>query len=351
MPGYDILDELGRGGMGVVYLARQIRLNRLCALKMILAGDHASQSAALRFQTEAETIARLRHAHIAQIYHIGDCDGQVFYEMEFLEGGSLESKLDGTPWPAQKAAAMLDALAKGVGLAHQQAIIHRDLKPGNVLMDADGTPKIADFGLAKALNVQSGLTQTDSILGSPSYMAPEQAGGHAKDVGPAADVYALGAILYELLTGRPPFKGATLLETLEQVKTIEPVSPARLVPGLPHDIETICLKCLQKEPAKRYADAAALEEDLRRFRAGEPILARRTGQAERAWRWCRRNPVMAGMVATLLIVLAGGFGATTFLWLRAERLRTEADQSWLRRAAAPSRMRASARPARRSTTT
>src|SRR5262249_27459138 len=205
IPRYEILDELGRGGMGVVYLARQVRLNRLCALKMILAGDHASREAALRFQTEAETIARLRHPKIAQIYHIRDCGGLGFYEMEFIWGGSLESKRHGTPWPAPGAAAMVEALARGVGQAHQLGIIHRDLKPGNILMDADGTPKIADFGLAKTLNVQSGLTQTDSVLGSPSYMAPEQAGGHAKDVGPAADVYALGAILYELLTGRPPF--------------------------------------------------------------------------------------------------------------------------------------------------
>jgi len=325
---YEILDELGRGGMGVVYLARQVRLNRLCALKMILAGDHASKDAALRFQTEAETIARLRHANIAQIYHIGDCDGRVFFEMEFIEGGSLEAKLDGTPWPAHKAAALIEALASGVGQAHQLGIIHRDLKPGNILMETNGTPKIADFGLAKTLNVQSGLTQTDSILGSPSYMAPEQAEGHARTVGPAADVYALGAILYELLTGRPPFKSATILETLDQVKKIEPVSPSRLVPGLPPDIETICLKCLQKEPVKRYASAAALEEDLRRYQAGESIVARRINRAERAWRWCRRNPATAGLVASLLIVLAGGFAATTVLWVRAERLRAEAEENF-----------------------
>jgi len=328
IPGYEILDELGRGGMGVVYLARQIRLNRLCALKMILAGDHASQATALRFQTEAETIARLRHANIAQIYHIGDHDGLVFLEMEYIEGGSLEKQLNGTPWPARKAAELVAALARGVGQAHQLGIIHRDLKPGNVLLENDGTPKIADFGLAKALDVQSGLTQTDAIMGSPSYMAPEQAAGRAKEARPAADVYALGAILYELLTGRPPFKAATLLETLEQVKTTEPVSPSRLVPGLPHDIETICVRCLQKEPAKRYSSAAALEEDLRRYQAGDPILARRIGGAERAWRWCRRNPAVAGLVATLLVVLVGWFSATTMLWLRAERLRAEAEDNF-----------------------
>jgi serine/threonine-protein kinase len=328
VPGYEILDELGRGGMGVVYLARQIRLNRLCALKMILAGDHASQLAAQRFQTEAETIARLRHTNIAQIYHIGDHDGLAFLEMEYIEGGSLERRLDGTPWPARKAAELLAALAHGVRQAHETGIIHRDLKPGNILVEKDGTPKIADFGLAKTLDVQSGLTQSDSILGSPSYMAPEQAGGHAKEAGPLADIYALGAILYELLTGRPPFRAGSFLETLEQVKTTEPVSPSRLVPSLPRDIETICLKCLQKEPAKRYASAAALEDDLRRFQSGEPILARRVSRAERAWRWCRRNPAVAALVASLLVVLIGGFSATTVLWLRAERLRAQAEDNF-----------------------
>jgi tetratricopeptide (TPR) repeat protein len=330
VPGYEILDELGRGGMGVVYLARQVRLNRLCALKMILAGDHASKDAAVRFQTEAETIAKLRHINIAQIYHIGDHEGRVFLEMEYLAGGSLAEQLDGTPWPARKAAELVAALARGVGHAHRLRIIHRDLKPGNVLMETDGTPKIADFGLAKAINVESGLTQTDSILGSPSYMAPEQAAGHARNVGEGADVYALGAILYELLTGRPPFRAATLLETLEQVKMLEPVSPSRLVPGLPHDIETICLKCLQKEPAKRYASVATLEDDLRRYCAGEPILARRISTAERTWRWCRRNPVVSGLVAALLMVLVGGLTTTTAMWLRADAMRLRADAMRLR---------------------
>src|SRR5262249_34139160 len=195
---------------------------------------------------------RLRHPNIIQIYHIGDADGLPYFELEYVEGGSLEKRLDGTPWPARRAAGLVEALASGVAEAHRQGIVHRDLKPGNVLVTGDGTPKITDFGLAKALNTDTGLTATDSIMGSPSYMAPEQAEGKAREVGPRADVYALGAILYVLLTGRPPCRGATVLETLEQARRVEPVSPRRLLPGLPRDIETIALKCLHKHPATRY---------------------------------------------------------------------------------------------------
>ena len=295
--GYEILGELGRGGMGVVYRARQVRLNRPCALKMILAGAHAGAEAAARFLAEAEAVARLQHPNIVQIHHIGEADGLPFFELEYVAGGSLDRRLDGTPWPARRAAELVEPLARGVAEAHRQGIVHRDLKPGNVLLAADGTPKITDFGLAKSLAADSGLTRTDSIMGSPSYMAPEQAEGKTKQVGPLADVYALGAILYELLTGRPPFRGTTALETLEQVKNAEPVPPSRLVPGLPRDVETIALKCLQKEPAKRYDSAAALAEDLRRFLGGEPIVARPVPFWERGWRWCRRNPLVAGSLA------------------------------------------------------
>jgi serine/threonine protein kinase len=250
--GYDILGELGRGGMGVVYLACQTRLNRPCALKMILAGAHATPEAAARFLAEAEAIARLQHPHVVQIHHIGEADGLPFFELEYVSGGNLDRKLDGTPWPPRRAAHLAEKVARGVAAAHARGIVHRDLKPGNILLAADGTPKITDFGLAKALDIESGLTGSEAILGSPSYMAPEQAGGQAKTAGPAADVYAVGAILYELLTGRPPFRGATVLETLEQVKGTEPVPPSRLVPGLSRDAETIALKCLQKDPGKRY---------------------------------------------------------------------------------------------------
>ncbi|MFO0888126.1 MAG: serine/threonine-protein kinase [Isosphaeraceae bacterium] len=323
IPGYEVLGELGRGGMGVVYRARQVRLNRPCALKMVLAGAHATPEAATRFLAEAEAIARLEHPHIVRIHHVGEADGLPFFELEFAPGGSLDRQLDGTPWPPARAARLASQLASAIAEAHRGGIVHRDLKPGNVLLAADGTPKIADFGLAKAVGGESGLTATEAILGSPSYMAPEQAGGKAREAGPAADVYALGAILYELLTGRPPFRGATLLETLEQVKSVEPVPPSQLVPRLQRDIETICLKCLQKDPARRYESAAALEGDLRRFLAHEPIVARPVGRPERAWRWCRRNPVVAGLTAAMLLLFAAGFAGVSWNYWRAEAARRD----------------------------
>jgi tRNA A-37 threonylcarbamoyl transferase component Bud32 len=208
--GYEILGELGRGGTGVVYKARQIRLNRPSALKMILGGGHASAESAARFVAEAQAIAQLQHPHIVQIHHIGEADGLPFFELEYVSGGSVDRRLDGTPWPARRAAELIQLLARGVAEAHRQGIVHRDLKPSNILLAADGTPKITDFGLAKSLVSDSGLTRTDSIMGSPGYMSPEQAEGHGHHAGPAADVYSLGAILYELLTGAPPFRGTTV---------------------------------------------------------------------------------------------------------------------------------------------
>jgi tetratricopeptide (TPR) repeat protein len=297
VPGYEITGELGRGGMGVVYRARHVRLNRPCALKMILAGAHAGSDDVARFVTEAEAIARLQHPSIVQIRHIGDVDGLPFLELEYVAGGSLDRQLDGTPWPTTRAARLAEQVALGLAEAHRQGIVHRDLKPSNVLLSDDGTPKVGDFGLAKMMDSQGGLTASESVMGSPSYMAPEQAQGYAKAAGPAADVYALGAILYELLTGRPPFRGTTPLETIEQVKTTEPVPPMRLVPGVSRDLETICLKCLEKEPAKRYSTALALADDLQRFRDGRTILARRASELERAWRWCRRNRLVASATA------------------------------------------------------
>jgi tetratricopeptide (TPR) repeat protein len=329
LPGYEILGDLGRGGMGIVYLARQTRLDRLCALKMILGGAHASDQTTRRFLQEAQTVARLHHPNVAQIYHIGDHEGNVYIELEYAEGGSLEKRLDGTPWPWRKAAELVLAAARGAAEAHHLGVVHRDLKPANVLLTADGTPKISDFGLAKILNAEMGLTQTESILGSPSYMAPEQAEGKAKEVGKAADVYALGAVLYELLTGRPPFNAASILETLEQVKSTEAISPCRLQPGLPRDVDTICMVCLRKEPWRRYPDAGALADDLQRLLNGEDIQARRSGPARQAWRWCRRHPSIAGLLATLVAVMTGGILALTLLWLRAERLRAESEASFL----------------------
>jgi WD40 repeat protein len=319
IPGYRILNELGRGGMGVVYKAWQDRLNRPCALKMILAGAHATPEAAGRFLAEAEAIAKLQHRHIVQIYAIGEADGLPYFELEFLPGGSLDRRLDGTPWPPERAARLVEILARAMAEAHRAGVVHRDLKPANVLLAADGTPKITDFGLAKALGRESDLTQSDSILGTPSYMAPEQAGGYTKQAGPAADIYALGAILYELLTGRPPFKAPTVLETLEQVKTVEPVPPSRLVPGLSRDVETIALMCLRKEPGRRYEDATALAEDLRRFKADEPIRARPISGAERAWRWCLRNRLVAGLTGALALILVLGATMATYFAFRATR--------------------------------
>jgi WD40 repeat protein len=310
--GYEVLGELGRGGMGVVYRARQVLLNRPCVLKMILAGNHADVEAIARFRAEAEAVARLQHPNVVQIHHTGIAAGLPFFELEYVAGGSLDRRLDGTPWPARRAAELVEALARGVAEAHRLGIVHRDLKPGNVLLAEDGTPKIADFGLAKSLAGNSGLTQSGAIMGSPDYMAPEQAEGKTREVGPLADVYALGAILYELLTGRVPFRGATILDTLHQARTTEPVPPSRLVPGLPRDIETIALKCLRKEPPKRYDSAAALAEDLQRFLGGEPIVARPVGPIERGWRWCRRHPGLASLTAA--IVLVAGLGLAGVLW-------------------------------------
>jgi tetratricopeptide (TPR) repeat protein/tRNA A-37 threonylcarbamoyl transferase component Bud32 len=309
IPGYEILGELGRGGMGVVYQARQVRLNRAVALKMILAGAHAGAEAAARFFTEAEAVAQLQHPNIVQIFHIDEHAGFPYFEMEFVGGGSLADRLDGTPRPPREAAWLTEILARAMAEAHRRGIVHRDLKPGNILLTPEGAPKVADFGLAKLLNAESGLTRTDSVLGSPSYMAPEQAGGKTKEVGLAADVYALGAILYELLTGRPPFRGATALETLEQVKTTEPVPPSRLVPGLPRDAETIALKCLEKDPSRRYPTAEALADDLRRFLDGRSILARPSPIWERVAKWARRRPGLAttlgGVAVAISVVFAG----------------------------------------------
>jgi WD40 repeat protein len=292
-PGYEILSVLGRGGMGVVYRARQVALHREVALKMILAGAHASSDEMTRFKTEAEAIARLHHPGIVQIHEIGEHRGNPFFSLEFCPGGSLEKKLAGTPLRSREAAALVQKLAEAMQAAHEAKVIHRDLKPANVLLAADGTPKVTDFGLAKKLD-EAGQTRTGAVMGTPSHMAPEQARGD-KDVGPAADVYALGAILYECLTGRPPFRGETPMDTVLQVITNEPVPPRRLNPRVPADLDTITLKCLQKAPAKRYDTAAALGDDLRRYLDGLPVLARPAGVVERASKWARRHPAAAAV--------------------------------------------------------
>ena len=313
VPGFEVFGEIGRGGMGVVYLARRTLLNRKCALKMILAGEHAEAEAAVRFLAEAEAVARLSHPNVIRIHSIGEHEGFPYLELEYVEAGSLEGRLEGKPWPARDAVKLVEALARGVAEAHRLGIVHRDLKPANVLMTGDGVPKVTDFGLAKCVGVDSGLTVAESIIGSPSYMAPEQAFGRAHEAGPRADVYGLGAILYELLTGRPPFIGTNMYETLEQVRTAEPVRPSRLVPGLPRDLETIVMECLHKDPARRFATASDLADDLHRFLGGRPIRARRIGEFERLWKWARRRPVLAASLVVSFASMLGGTAASTCL--------------------------------------
>jgi WD40 repeat protein/tRNA A-37 threonylcarbamoyl transferase component Bud32 len=316
VPGYEVLGMLGQGGMGVVYKARQVRLNRLVALKMIRTGTLAGAGELARFRTEAEAVARLQHPNVVQIFEVGEHAGLPFFSLEFVEGGSLADRLDGIPWPARPAATLVATLARAMQTSHQAGVVHRDLKPHNVLLTADGQPKVSDFGLAKKLDDAAGLTLSGAILGTPSYMAPEQAGSNAA-VGPAADVYALGAILYELLTGRPPFRAATSWDTVKQVVSQEPVAPSRLHPRLPQDLETICLKCLEKAPARRYATAAALAEDLTRFLNGEPIVARPVRAVGRIWRWCRRHPLEAALAAVVLAALAAGTAISTYFAVQA----------------------------------
>jgi tRNA A-37 threonylcarbamoyl transferase component Bud32 len=303
VPGYEVESVLGHGGMGVVYRARHPRLDRLVALKMALAGSYAGPHERERFRREAEAVAALRHPNVVQVYDVGDTDGRPYFTMELMEGGSLARQLAGAPQPARQAAALLATLAGAVRAAHEAGVVHRDLKPGNVLLTADGTPKVADFGLARRLDADERLTLSGAVLGTPSYTAPEQACGDRGAVGPRTDVYALGAILYECLTGRPPFQGETAAATMNQVITYDPVPPSRLNFKVPRDLETICLKCLQKAPSHRYASAAALADDLRGFEEGRPIQARPVGRLEKTARWVHRNPTVAGLSAVAALAL------------------------------------------------
>jgi WD40 repeat protein len=352
VPGYEILGEVGRGGMGVVYKARQIGLNRLVALKVLLAGAHARPDDLVRFRAEAEALARIQHPNIIQVYDIGSHAGLPYFALEFVDGENLAGHIQGLPQPPRWSASLVEALARGVHAAHQQGIVHRDLKPANILLQRKSTtdytdntdtkkygsslsvpsalsvvdfvPKIADFGLAKWLGQEYLLTRTGTAAGTPAYMAPEQAGGRGPPISPATDVYALGVILYELLTGRPPFQGTTSADTLYQVCTNEPVPPSRLQPKLSRDLETICLKCLHKEPARRYASAVALADDLRRFLDGQPIEARRPLGLERLVRWARHHQGMATALVALglLLVLAAigsAFAAARFQSIAQEK--------------------------------
>ena len=337
---YELIEEVGRGGMGVVYKARHRELGRVVALKMILNGRFAAADDWERFRREAGFASRVQHPHIIHLYEVGIDEGRPYLALEWAEGGTLGERLDGVPWPPQEAARLMHDLALAVQESHRQGVIHRDLKPDNVLLQADRDrpsagaprpgrgvgldgyiPKIADFGLAAAADGGGGLTVTGSVLGTPEYMAPEQAAGRASAVGPATDVHALGVILYELLTGRPPFRAASMLQTLDLVRDAEPVWPSRLQPGLPRDAEVICLKCLEKSPSRRYASAGALAEDLRRFLARESILARPSRVWGRAARWCARNPAVSVLSAAFAAAAAVGLSLIVWKWREAEHER------------------------------
>jgi tetratricopeptide (TPR) repeat protein/tRNA A-37 threonylcarbamoyl transferase component Bud32 len=328
VPGYEVLGELGRGGMGIVYKARQHSLNRVVALKMIRGAAHAGPDERARFRREAEAIARLQHPNIVSVYEVGEHEGEPFLSLEYCSGGSLADRLRSAPLEGKEAARLVEVLARAVQAAHDRQVVHRDLKPANVLLAGAAKPqaeeggaacgfalpKVTDFGLAKKLD-EPGQTASDALVGTPSYMAPEQAAGKGQQVGPAVDVYALGAILYECLTGRPPFKAATVYDTLLQVVSDEPVPVRRLQPGVPRDLETVCLKCLQKEARHRYASAVELAQDLGRFQAGEPVRARPVGPLERARKWAARRPAGAGLLAALLLLVVVSVGVA-WRWQR-----------------------------------
>ena len=323
IPGYEILGTLGRGGMGVVYRARQIGLNRVVGLKVLRTGGAPNVEDA-RFVAEAESIARVRHPNVVEVYQAGKHEGTPFLAMEFVDGGSLAEKLKTGPLPPATAARLLEAVARGVGASHKAGILHRDLKPGNVLLTGDGTPKVADFGLAKRISVDSSITKTGQILGTPCYMPPEQASGVFTALGPTADVYSLGAVLYECLTGRPPLVGQDVFETIMLVLTIDPVPPRTLLPTIPRDLETICMKCLQKPAAKRYATADELADDLRRFLDGAPILARPAGPLERGAKWMKRNRTVSVAALAVFAALVAGAGVSAWQAVVAMQARSTA---------------------------
>jgi serine/threonine protein kinase/WD40 repeat protein len=337
IPGYELLGEVGRGGMGVVYKARQTSLHRIVALKMLLQADAVTPETLQRFRTEADALARLQHPNIVTIYDINTFEDRPYFAMEYISGPSLASMIEGRPQDVQGAAWLVEVLARAMQAVHARGIIHRDLKPGNILLANAGNsdqelgvpllstiPKITDFGLAKDQNLRRSITQSGTLMGTPCYMAPEQVRSKKDNVGPSADIYALGAILYEMITGRPPFEGETSADTVLQLLNDEPVPPSRIRPRLPRDLETICLKCLAKSPGGRYASAHALAEDLRRFLAGEPIQARPSGMFTHFYRWCRRNRMVAALSAVIgFLVIAFAITVGLYDWRLRQELRKD----------------------------
>jgi tetratricopeptide (TPR) repeat protein/tRNA A-37 threonylcarbamoyl transferase component Bud32 len=313
IPGYEIDSVIGSGGMGVVYRARHLKLDRWVAIKMVLLGAYASRQQMECLLREAQDVAALRHPNIVQVYDVGEHDGFPYFAMELLDGGDLAQILQGNPRPAQEAADLIRVLAGAVHTAHLGGIVHRDLKPGNILLSSDGSPKIGDFSLARRLAHDSVIMTQARQAGTPSYMAPEQAAGDSRAIRPAVDIYSLGAILYELLTGRPPFKAESSTQTRRQVITDEPVPPSQLNSRVPRDLQTICLECLQKDPARRYQTAAELADDLERFTSGNPILARPVGPVERTVKWCRRRPSTTLAIAVSVVAMAGAVAGGVWL--------------------------------------
>ncbi len=315
---YELLEEIARGGMGIVYRARQVSLDRIVAVKMLLAGPLAGKDFVQRFRTEAAAAASLQHPNIVAIHEVGFAEGQHFFAMDYVAGQTLAQLVAKGPLPARQAATYLKAIAEAIHFAHERNVLHRDLKPSNVLIhSATDQPRVTDFGLAKRLEAETELTLSGQMLGSPNYMSPEQATAKRGTVGKRSDVYSLGAILYHLLTGRPPFQGETLMDVLRQLADNGPLAPHLLTPRVSHDLETICLKCLEKEPAKRYQSAQELADELDGFLRDQPIQARPVTRVERTWRWCRRKPALAGLIVALQLALALGLVGILWQWRRA----------------------------------